>query len=287
VVVDLDNDFSWTMGKYENNLGWISKEPTGLYRVNPSTIGYENVLYGDDVVGTALTFRPKGSQFSGTFHLVNGYFQLADELNYGPTATRENWDLGYGLDLGWDFGKAQGDKSSGVDLELAYDPHAGVTAGGTRGGSVFQVGLNGTARAGEFGWNKDLTLGGEVIWRETTTAKDEVGGGVVHIPGTHDQRFGWMLLGNYGIGKGSSAGWLSVPASLTASIQQYTLNWRAGAGGEDDFSEYAIALLTNPLDNSNFGLNAEFAYDFENHPASFTGTHESWQFTVEAIAVIP
>jgi hypothetical protein len=308
LVVDLDESFSWTMGKYENNLGWISKEPTGLYRVNPSTIGYENALYGNDVVGTALTFRPKGSQFNGTLHVVNGYFNGVDTFNsnspfasgHGSTAQRENWDLGYGLDLGWDFGKPQSDKTSNIDLELTYDPHGGnnVTAANQRAGSVFQAGLNATARAGEWGWNKDLTLGGEVIWRETTTAKTQAAGAVTQVAGTHREDFGWMLLGNYGIGKGSSADLMkSIPASITVSYQQYTTNWRAAAQGEMDANELAFALLSNPLDNANFGLNAELAFDwYQNRNPQLGntliggtghGTDNAWIFTVEAIALIP
>lgn len=283
-VYDLGGNLSWTMGKYINHVGWIAAEPTGLYKVNASNIGYTG-FYGNDVVGTALAYAPKDSPFSGSFHIVNGYFQGADTFNRGTTgnAARENWDLGYGLDLVYAWGK---DGQNNVNLEFEYDPHAGnITLGNQRGGSVFQTGLNAT-----FKDVKDLVVGGEVIYRNTTTAKQEVAGVISQVGGSHRQDFGWMLLGNYGIGEGSGMGWFAFPASVTLSIQQLTGNYRAAARGEEDRSEVALALLTNPLDSTNFGLNAEIAlasWHNQNNGTLISGTDNAVIFALEGIAVIP
>lgn len=279
-IYDLGGNLSWTMGKYINHVGWIAVERTGLYKVRASNIGYQDFFYGNDVVGTAIAYASKDGPLSGSFHLVNGYFNGADTLNRTTTGTggRENWDLGYGADVIWAFGK----NGSNVNLEFVYDPHAGSNSGlGTRPGSVFQTGLNATYRD-----IKDLTLGGEVIYRNTTTAKDEAGGAIVQLPGTHRQDFGWMLLANYGIGEGSGMGWFSFPASTTLSVQTVNSNWRAGGGGEVDTQEIALALLTNPLDNTNFGLNAEIALASRT-AGSAPGTDNAVIFALEGIAVIP
>ncbi len=283
LTVDLGNDLSWTMGKYINHLGWISVEPTGLYRINGSTIGYTGALYGNDVVGTAIAFQGKNSPISGSFHVVNGYFNPTDTYNTGaghPATTRENSDLSYGLDLIYGFGK---DKASNVNLEFAFDPHGSTvgTPAVTRGGSIFQVGLNATIKQ-----ITDFTFGGEVIWREATTGKTQVGGAVVKVPGSHNETLGWMLLGNY------AEKWLPCPSSLTLSLQQLTTNYRAAGGAEVETSEIAVALLTNPLTDSNFGLNAELAWGFQSpsQPVGPTGPHgtdNTITFSIEAIAVIP
>jgi hypothetical protein len=302
LAVDLEDGWSWWAGKYINSIGWIGAEPTAIYRVNPSTIGYTQALYGNDVVGTAIACRPKGAPISASLHVVNGFFDPLDTYNnnqiFGhPTSNRENFDLGYMLDFAWLFGRAQSDnKPSNLDFELVYDPHGGAntTAAGQRAGTAVQAGLNGTIRAGELPWNKDLTLGGEVIWRDVATATQEVGGTVVHVDGTHTEDFGWMLLGNLNIGGGSSLGVFKMPASLTLSFQQFTTDWRAAGRGESDATEYAVALLTNPLDNKNFGMNYEVAWDtWQNRNPNrttgnpFDGTDNAWVLSVEAIAVIP
>jgi len=290
ISYDLGGGLTWLMGKYIDHIGWISAEPTGLYRINASNIGYTAYFYGNDVVGTALAFGKKDCPISGSFHVTNGYFTAADASNPGfgfagtgasRSGSRENADLGYGLDLVYAFSK---DGQDSINLEFADDPHSasGSATPGSRGGNVFQVGLNATIKD-----VKNLTLGGEVIYRDTETGRVSDGArGVAQDPGTGSRDLGWMLLGNYSLGKA-----LVVPSSVTLSFQQYTLNRGDAAaaisspGGHTTFTDVAVALLTNPLENTNFGLNAEVSYI--SRSIKTTGTDDAWVGSIEAIAVIP
>ena len=291
VTVDLDHGLSWTMGKYIDHLGWIAAEPTGLYRVNASNIGYNSFFYGNDVIGTALAFSSKDSPLSGSIHITNGYFTAADAANNAPGATatggatgfqrngtRENYDLGYGADLIY----AIGSKGTNVNLEFADDPNGGASAAGGVGGNIFQVGLNATVKE-----VADLTLGAEVIYRNTSVTT-QAGGGT--LTGSHTHDLGYMALANYSIEK-----FFPVPASVSLSFQQYTTNWdnKDLKNADTTLSDYALALLTNPFKNTNFGLNAEISYITEqNHNGLPAGsnrdnTDEAWIGSIEAIAVIP
>jgi len=90
-------------------------DPTGLFTINSSLIGYQNI-YGNDVIGGALIFGKKDVPITGELHITNGYFDGADAFSrgaqafngsgaVGASATRENHDLGFGLDLTYTFAK--------------------------------------------------------------------------------------------------------------------------------------------------------------------------------------
>ncbi len=234
----LNDTVTWSMGKYINHVGWIAAEPTGLYTVNDSNIGYLDI-YGNDVIGTSIAVAPKDSPFSGSFHITNGYFTEVDATNGGPSDNRENTDLGFGLDLTYEFG----DKGN-VNLDLAYDMHSDANGAGTElGGDVFLIGLNATVMP-----IKPLTIGAEVMYLMVDDS-DPTGGDAV-------DRLQFMLMGNYAI-EGAS-----IPMSVTGMIQYIQVTDDSIVGGEDTESRLGVtaALLTNPLGSSNFGLNFEIGY---------------------------
>jgi hypothetical protein len=302
LVYDLGNNLSWTMGKYINHLGWESIEPTGLYRVNFGIV--QSFFYGNDVVGTAVGWADKNSPFSGSFHVVNGYFNPADARNssfrnntnitatnngsgVNRPATRNNYNLGLGLDLIMGFNKdAKGNYQDNVNLEFAYDPNAGTNAAAPLelGGDVFQTGLNATIAS----INK-LVLGGEVIYRNTTTARQDNAGGSSHVAGTHRQDFGFALLANYKVKDN---------ASVTFNFQEVAMDWRGGGptpSSNQVVDEYTLALLTQPMNgNNNFGLNLELSYlDTQEHgDSSGSGAptvayDHAWIGAFEGIIIIP
>jgi hypothetical protein len=232
----LNDTVTWSMGKYINHVGWIAAEPTGLYTVNASNIGYADI-YGNDVIGTSIAVAPKDSPFSGSFHITNGYFSAIDGTNGGPSDNRENTDLGFGLDLTYAFG----DKGN-INLDLAYDMHNEDFngGGGDLGGDVLLIGVNATITP-----IKPLTLGAEVQFL-TVDDSDPTGGDAI-------DRLQAMILANYAI-EGAS-----IPMSVTGMIQYVEIEPDGVADPEARLGVTA-ALLTNPLGSSNFGLNFEIGY---------------------------
>ena len=231
----INDTVTWSMGKYINTVGWIAAEPTGLYTVNNSNIGYLDI-YGNDVIGTSIAVAPKDSPFSGSFHITNGYFTASDATNDGPSDSRENSDLGFGLDLTYSFG----DKGN-VNVDLAYDINSDANgAAGDLGGDVLLIGANATIIP-----IKPLTLGAEVMY--LTVSESE--------PSDDAQidRLQFMLMGNYAI-EGAS-----IPMSVTGMIQYVEIEPDGAADAEARLGVTA-ALLTNPLSSSNFGLNFEIGY---------------------------
>jgi len=260
-------EVSWTMGKYINHLGWTSAEPTGLYRVNGGII---TGLYGDiDVIGTALAYAPKDSAFGGSLHIVNGYFQDEDagnNIGIGDTersASRENTDLGFGLDLDFNFGEGL---VNNINVEGIYDM-SGADAGADEiGGDVAQVGVNAKIKS-----VKAFVFGAEFIYRST--------GDSAPAESTPKQTdLGAMVLANYALST-------KTPMSITGQAS-YVTNEVDGADDETKTMELAVALLTNPLSDTNFGLNFELAYQNE-APAGGGDDVNGVTFSMEGLVVIP
>jgi hypothetical protein len=231
----LNDTVTWSMGKYIDHIGWIAAEPTGLYTVNDSLIGYLST-YGNDVIGTSIAVAPKDSPFSGSFHITNGYYTAIDATNDGPSESRENTDLGFGLDLTYSFG----DKGN-VNLDLAYDMHSDRGTA-DMGGDVFLIGANATIIP-----VKPLTLGLEVMYEMTDDSDPAPAGGDAV------DRLQFLVLANYAI-EGAP-----VPMSVTGMIQYIEIE-PDGAADPEQRLGVSAALLTNPLTSSNFGLNFELGY---------------------------
>jgi hypothetical protein len=242
----INDAVTWSMGKYIDHIGWLSAEPTGLYTVNASLIGYASEVYGNDVIGTSINVAPKGSPFSGSFHITNGYYTEADASNADLFAgrnsdNRENTDLGFGLDLIFNLPENKGS----INLEFAYDMGSDKNVNGANdlGGDVFLVGLNATITP-----VKPLLIGAEIQYLTAGKGEDVNGADV----GEDDKRLQGLLLANYAI-EGAS-----VPMSVTGMIQYVTID--SGAADDESRLGLAAALLTNPLGSSNFGLNFEVGY---------------------------
>jgi hypothetical protein len=247
----LNDTVTWSMGKYIDHLGWIAAEPTGLYTVNASLIGY-TAAYGNDVIGTSIAVAPKDSPISGSFHITNGYFTDFDADSVGVfddrDAGRENTDLGFGLDVIYTFPEDMGN----INFELAYDmasgddafPNANRPANGL-GGDVFVVGVNATVKP-----VKPLMIGAEVMYLMLDEATAAGGGSVAN---SSVDRLQAMLLANYAI-EGSS-----FPMSVTGMLQYIDTEQDGAANSQTDLG-VAIALMTNPLNSSNFGLNFELGF---------------------------
>jgi hypothetical protein len=236
----INDSVTWSMGKYIDHIGWLSAEPTGLYTINASLIGYTET-YGNDVLGTSLAVAPKGSPLSGSLHITNGYYTASDAENGAPSPNRENTDLGFGLDVTYAFP----DNKGNLNFELAYDLHSDLNAGaGGLGGDVFLVGLNATVTP-----TKPLLIGAE--FQYLTLSEGETAAGAT-IADSDATRLQGLLLVNYAI-EGAS-----IPMSISGMIQYVTID--TNAANDESRLGLAAALLTNPLGSSNFGLNFEIGY---------------------------
>ena len=275
-AVDLGNNLSWTMGKFISHMGWISADPTGLYRINGSTIGlYDlNRITKNDPIGTGLGWTDSSGTFGGTVYAVNGYFRGKDgevtaSIDDGTIQPKN--DVGLGADLTFSFGA---DKASNVNLDFAMDGHSSnpttVPGVSRKPGYVYLVGLNTTIKP--TGKESPLTLGGEVT---ATTAQYE---DTDETMTKHEDRQDLcaMLMANYvlpGDGK-----W---PMSVTGMYQRtepyfmskgpssFTSLGTDPKDGKPYYrnnrvatNEVSLALLTNPFGDSKFGLNFEVAHAF-------------------------
>lgn len=253
----INDTVTWSMGKYIDHLGWIAAEPTGLYTINASLIGYTST-YGNDVIGTSIGVAPKDSPISGSFHITNGYYTASDATNGGPSTSRENTDLGFGLDLIYNLPNDMGS----LNLELAYDMSSDLNGDGFdendptdptddeagMGGDVFLIGFNATIKPA-----KPVLIGAEIQYLTVGEGQDIDGD---DLTDTGFDRLQGLVLVNYAI-EGAS-----IPMSVSGMIQYVMITSDDDAPTVEDEERFGIsaALLTNPLTSSNFGLNFELGY---------------------------
>lgn len=245
------------MGKYIDHIDWIAQDPTGLYLVNGSIIGYTGNTYGNDVLGAAVIITPKDSPISGELHVTNGYYTSTDaySYNYDVTATnpnRANSDMGWGFDLTYTLPKDMGN----VNLEGAYDTHSAYNAmnADALGGKVSYVGINLTLKP-----IKDLIVGLEVQAKEIGLGATSDGGDF----GGKEKIYQGMILANYALSG------TPFPMSITLSDQYIVAlndekfdatNASMADQGKNRVNAVQAALLTNPTGSTNFGLNLEVGY---------------------------
>lgn len=281
----LNADWFLQTGKYIDSIGWLSPEPTGLYTVNASLIGYTGI-YGNDVIGANLGFAQKGCPITGSFHITNGYFNGADGHSVTPmgatgggsgkTASRGNSDLGYCVDLTYNL---PGDGNF-VNLDFAYDPHgafaanyqvggagAAVIPAGAEGGNAMLVGLN-----GQYNITKGFLVAAEIM--DFTVGNYKTAAATVdNTGGTRTQG---LVLANYVLPK------TSFPVSLTGEIQ-YITDKQKGAGNKEKASEETLAILTNPTSSNYFGLNGEISFTQYTSPVTGASKVNAIILSVEAL----
>ncbi len=265
LIAGINQDFSLQAGKYERPIGWISPEPTGLYTVNNSLIGYTST-YGNDVIGANVTWAHRDSPLVASVHITNGFFNTADSASVTPksafgapaskTATRGNDDLGFGASLTFNIGPAVDDNFVGAFL--ADDPHVGlpdtylITLPGAlpaldQGGNALLVCVN-----GQYHINKSLLVAAEVVYLDIGDSSD-AGATVSNTGGHRDQG---LVLANWALPKGSA----SFPVSFTGEFQIMEAKGKYAGATTEKATEEAIAVLTNPTNSPHFGLNGELAF---------------------------
>jgi hypothetical protein len=307
IVTDLGRGLAWQIGKTYNHLGWIAGDPTGLFRVNESTIDYTGVFYGAvDPLGTSLAWTSPAEGFTAALFITNGFYNDKDgdnltSIDNGSIQAKN--DLGFGLDL---IGRFGADQASEINLECAWDAHGGAQREGGKNGPKYQVGLNTTIKpAGEA---DPLTLGAEII--ALATAYDDLDGNLARPGQTTRQEVGVMAMASDQVRQQSS--W---PMALTGMYQRMDPYWDStgpstwtsdGVALKDGrpyyhndrvaVNEVSLGLLTNPFQDTAFALNFELAYAFVDggaanpavHPVQPTDPRDGvTTVAIEVLAVIP
>jgi hypothetical protein len=275
----VNSDITVRMGKFINPIGWISTEPVGLWRVHNSLIGYADI-YGNDVIGAAISWAPKDQMVSGSLALTNGYFVSGDAMNRntlwghagtGTDANRENDALAVGLDVLFNV-----TPELVIDVDFVYEQGSDGSQGNTVpgaavGGDIMLIGAN-----GEYKLNDQLSLAAEIMHIAADDA--DLGGSVADTAGSRTQEL---------VGAKYALSGTSFPMAVSAQVQAIQATAESGAGDTDtDSMEVALALLTNPLSVSNFGLNYEFAWTSEEVDAPGAGSDtdsDAWGLFVEGL----
>ncbi len=253
IALSLPNSLTLTTGKYIDHLGWIAAEPTGLYTVNASTIGYTGA-YGNDVVGAKLNWTSKTVDVQ--LDITNGYFTGSDAYSRSTApAGRSRSGLGYGADV---VVRPPVDGLS-LNAEWAYDQTSGNAAANTTGGDIWQVGVNATYAGKDTKVEalKPITIGAEYIHRSALGSSTTTGTNIDRNKDAAVWNQGMFLI-NYTL----PAEKLPFPMALTGMVQYINKAMEAGADTNKSRStEVALALMTNPFKVSNLGVNFELAWN--------------------------
>ncbi len=262
--VDLTKGFSWTIGKYIGHLGWTSYEPTGLFRVNG---GLVPSLYTVNPIGTYFAYDHE--MFNVQLHLDNGYANSSDTFNNSSVATRggksKGTTLSYGVDATYKLPNSMGS----INVEFAIDPagSSASTAIDEKGASWF--GVNFTVKPVD-----KLTVAGEYIAKTQEKARNN--------EDVTDE--GVQVMGNYAFDGG-------IPMSATVMFNEVAQEALISKDKDGQQREFSAALLTNPLESGNFGLNFEVAVLTSDTVDNINGAKDpkDGQVTVsvEALFVLP
>lgn len=275
VMVQVSESTSVTMGKFYNLFGWQGAEPTQLNRIGYGlTVDY----YGaNDPLGVTVAYTR--GDFLAMFQASNGFFKPSDGTNTGSVNSNypllndhQRNDLG----LFADFTLTPGGESNFVNLEFAWDPSSSAAAGVSPAatpfpGSIFQAGLNGTYHP-----NEKLLLGGEVIYRNSQN-------GVVATNGSFDskQDLAWMATATQTLDTAEKLCPMAATLMFSSDNQDVMGDKNTSLPVQ---SQVALALLTNPYDTTNFGLNLEYQYQWGEGTNSNTATS---RIMLEGLVVIP
>ena len=217
----LTDNFSLTGGKFTTYAGWVAADADGLYRINAGPI---TSLYGGEITGAAGNFAIN-DDFNISVFLVNGLDVVSSGNAITPLDSSENDDLAMAVDLVY---KMEGIGS--FNFEIGYD-YVDADA------SEIMVGVNATVTAVE-SW----TFGAEVITR------------MLDLDGDSSSKLGALIMANYKLPT-------TKPMSVTGMVQYVSYD-EGDLGLEEKTSavEVALALLTNPTNDPNFGVNFEISY---------------------------
>lgn len=234
-------------GKFHNSIGWEALDAPGLYRVNNSH------MYSSWSVGGSGFETSWGLDTTGIGVVVTPNEQVEFGLNLvdGIYAETSKATDALGINA---YVTAVIEGIGTFDLDIMYGQEEASAFGGAAEEDAFGIDLNGEIDA----LREDQGL---LFAFDFNYVDYDLAGGM-----------GLLLLANYALPT-------EAPMWATLSLNYVEPNDDAD---DDESIEIAAALLTQPTDDDNFGLNFELAY------ISHSGDDRNeFGLFVEALAVIP
>ena len=245
--VKATDQLSVAAGKSYGPFGYYSPYATG---VNHVTGVLSTNLYTVNPVGVWATYTANDK--------VSATFIVADTFFGGNKANRPS-SVSPGLDVV--FGPTP---EISLNLELALDPNGGVE-NGDGVGDVYYASVNGQ-------YKKDaITAAAEFLYRVTENAGET----------TDDDKSDWAAAAfvTYAIPD------MAIPMAVTGQVSAYDEGETAALPDGRTSIKGQLALLTNPLQVSQFGLNYELFYMTVDNGGE--ANKDSFGVAVEGLYVLP
>lgn len=259
--VQVSDALSVSSGMTYGPFGYYGVEPVLITTITPAlTVD----LYTSSPVGVWATYEASDA-FNATFMLADTYF-FANKANR-PASVSPGIDLVY-LPI----------PELTLNLEVAIDPNGGRTDQDGSVGDVFWGGVNAEFR------RDALLVAGEFLYQVVENNGETVG--------ADDQaNFAWAAFATYAIPD------LSIPMAATAQISGFSSGATQDEDGPDAdlvaddvdatrATKAQLALLTNPLVVSQFGLNLELFYRIDDAGGG-ADKIDSYGMAVEGLWVLP
>lgn len=257
----LNDTSSLTAGKYTTYAGWVAADADGLYRINDTTLPLN--IYGGELLGVAYNMQAN-ADIGISFFLVNGLDVIENNHDNGNATG----NIALAVDAVYNVADL-----GSFNLEAGYDYINDDS-------NEISVGLNTTLNLASV---KALTIGGELYYRTISDYEALYLGDLAPltggpIDGRDSTVISFLALANYALEA-------SFPMSVTGQITYANLKYEGGVDATVKATEFAVALLTNPTNDANFGVNAEVFYNTID--ADRAENANSTGIALEFLALIP
>ena len=254
-------------GRSYGPFGYFANEPTGLLTVIPALT---TRLYPINPSGTWAVYEVS-EQITITGIIADG-FANGDGVNTlgQPTGKplsvdghNDPNDVSYGLDIAYNP-----IERVGLHIQGYVDPSAGGDDAKGHAGSVLFVAVNSQYK------DDQLTAGGEFIFRSVENYAQ---------PGQPSNNIAWAVFLSHTLPVELCPMALTIQAN---EFHQDKSKLSANVAAEHDFRGQ-LALLTNPLNSAQFGLNCEVFYDSTDPKIKGVDAIDSFGAAIEGLFVIP
>jgi len=233
------DQWQFGMGKSYGPFGYFAAEPTGLYTVTNALV---TNLYSVSPTGVWATFTPN-EQVNVMLVVADA---LATEVTPGGKASADTNDVSPGLDVVW-----TPNSQLAMDFEVYADPNAGGADAQNDPGDIYT-----------FGFNAQYTNAGILVAVEALQRITQYAGTASTTGGDNDDyhEFTWAAVVTGKLPESTPC-----PMSLSGQVSQLINNQATGSTSGNTLSKAQLALLTNPMGSTNFGVNFELFYLRDGH----------------------
>ena len=254
---------AWEMGggKRYSPFGYFAEEPTGLYTVTNALVIN---LYSISPTGVWASYTPN-EHVNVTLIVADG---LATNAFPGGKASTDANDVSPGLDVVW-----MPSSQLALDFEVYADPNAGGADAQNNPGNIYT-----------FGFNAQYSTEGILIAVEALDRITEYAGTASTSGGDNDDyhEFSWAAVITGKLPESAPC-----PMSLSAQVSQYLNDQATGSASGNTLTKAQLALLTNPLTSTNFGVNIEVFYLHDGHGNTITDDAiDTYGMAIEGLFVL-